>query len=368
MIILFPASTERVGVAIHVLNLSRLLHEQKLLSYVLCPKEGWLTDQCKSKNIPYKVIQLSYKPSEFLTSSWRLLRELTRAENGTILHLHGRFPLFISILSMLLNRKISYIVTVHQSLNVGNNGLFDWKERLEIFLLNHLTRIGSVSKGLLLEIQKKLALQSIQNIFLVPNFIEKYDYSPAPHKSIEQKIKIIAIGRLSVEKGFDILIQAIDYLIQTGTTDITCSIYGEGGEKDSLVKLIDEKSLQKYVFLKGAINNDTLRDSLPNYTMMVIPSRSESFGLVALEAFNAELPVIASNISGLNEVVRNNETGLLFDAEQPISLADKIRLMSNQDSSKSLYTRNALKWFTKYTDREKILSNYAEFYALGAKQ
>ncbi len=368
MIILFPSSTERVGVATHVLNLSRLLHEQKLLSYVLCPKEGWLTDQCKFENIPYKIIQLSYKPSKLLISSWRLFRELLTAKSGTILHLHGRFPLFVSILSMLLNKRIAYFATIHQFSDVGKNGLFDWKERLETFLLNYLTRIGCVSKGLLLEVQKKITSQAIQNLFIVPNFINHYDYSTIPYDSVDKKIKIVAIGRLSIEKGFDILIQAVDYLIQTGTTDITCVIYGEGPEKNSLSELIDKKNLKEYVLLKEVINNDELRYSLPNYSMMVIPSRSESFGLVALEAFNAELPVIASDISGLNEVVRNNETGLLFDAEQPILLAEKIRLMMGKDTPKSQLTRNAFEWFSKYTDRKKILSEYEKFYAIGAKK
>jgi len=368
MIILFPSSTERVGVAIHVLNLSRLLHEQQLLSYVLCPKEGWLIDQCKSENIPYRIVQLSYKPSKLLISSWRLFRELLTAQSGTILHLHGRFPLFISIFSMLLNRKISYVVTVHQFSNVGNNGLFDWKERLETFLLNYLTRIGCVSKGLLLEVQKKITSKSIQNLFVLPNFINHYEYSTIPYDPVDKKIKIVAIGRLSIEKGFDILIQAVEYLTQTGTTDIACAIYGEGPEKNSLSELIDKKNLKEFIFLKEVKNNDDLRYSLPNYTMLVIPSRSESFGLVALEAFNAELPVIASNILGLNEVVRDNETGLLFDAEQPILLAEKIRLMMGTDTPKSQLTRNALDWFIKYTDRGKILSEYKKFYAIGAKK
>lgn len=368
MIILFPSSTERVGVAIHVLNLSKLLHEQKRLSYVLCPKEGWLTDQCKSKNIPYKILHLSYKPSKLLISSWRLFRELFTVKNKTILHLHGRFPLFVSILSMFLNRNIAYFATIHQFSNVGNNGLFDWKERLETFLLNYLTRIGSVSKELSLEIQKKIASQSTQNIFTVPNFIEKYDYSTISHESADQQIKIISIGRLSIEKGFDILIQAVDYLIHTGTTNIICAIYGEGPEKEYLSQLINVKALNMYVSLKGGINNDDLRYSLQNYTMMIIPSRSESFGLVALEAFNAKLPVIASNISGLNEVVINNETGLLFDSEQPILLADKIRLMMSKDTPKAQLTRNAFEWFAEYTDRTRILSEYAKFYAIGAKK
>ncbi len=368
MIILFPASTDNVGVAIHVLNLSKLLREQNLLSYVLCCRQGWLVDQLHSENIPYKIIPLSYNPSKFFVSSWRLFRALLHVENGTILHLHGRFPLFISLLSMLLNTKINYFATIHQFSDVGDHGWLSWKEHLETFLLNRLSRIGAVSKGLALEIHQRVMSKSIHNIFIVPNFIKRYDYPFSTNRSSDQHIKIIAIGRLSHEKGFDVLIQAIEYLIQTNKINITCSIYGEGPEKHFLSQLIHEKNLNESIFLEGIVDNDDLRHRLPNYHLMVIPSRSESFGLVALEAFNAQLPVIASNIPGLNEIVRDNDTGLLFDTEKPISLSAKIFLMLNHDTLKSKCTANAFEWFSHYTDREKILSDYTKFYSIGAKR
>jgi glycosyltransferase involved in cell wall biosynthesis len=80
----------------------------------------------------------------------------------------------------------------------------------------------------------------------------------------------------------------------------------------------------KTIFFKGEINNSDVPDVLRRFDVFVIPSRSESFGVAAVEASSVGLPVIASNVGGLPEVVIDGETGLLFESENVNDLCDKL--------------------------------------------
>ena len=69
-VILFPSSVEPVGVATHVLNLARLLKDAEVLDTVVCPQEGWLSTRLRVEGLPCHVLNISFKPTEFLRSSW----------------------------------------------------------------------------------------------------------------------------------------------------------------------------------------------------------------------------------------------------------------------------------------------------------
>src|SRR5205814_955711 len=86
---------------------------------------------------------------------------------------------------------------------------------------------------------------------------------------------------------------------------------GDGPEKAGAEQLVRELGLERDVLFLG--NQDCMEELLPLADVFLLPSSSESFGLVALEAMSAEVPVVASNIGGLPEVVDHGATGYLHD-------------------------------------------------------
>jgi glycosyltransferase involved in cell wall biosynthesis len=131
------------------------------------------------------------------------------------------------------------------------------------------------------------------------------------------------VGRLREEKGQDVLIRAMA-IVAKSVPEACLLIVGDGPNREKLQKLSYDLGLQNYMFWGGQIDPD---DVIPYYAIMdavAVPSRFEGFGLTAAEAMAAGLPVVASNVDGLSEVVKNEETGYLVPSENSDFLADRI--------------------------------------------
>jgi len=105
-----------------------------------------------------------------------------------------------------------------------------------------------------------------------------------------------------------------------------------------------------------------VRRLLPTYDILVIPSRSESFGLVALEAYDASVPVIASDVPGLRKTVLDGKTGLLFESGSSTSLAAAVeRLMQSEPLAGELIA-GGKRYLQEYMPNDRLRSECREFY------
>ena len=124
-------------------------------------------------------------------------------------------------------------------------------------------------------------------------------------------LTIGALGRLSAEKGFDILIHAVDRML-TGGMEVNLLIAGEGSERDSLARLIAELHREDRIRLLGH-----RADAVALYEAMdiyALSSYREGLPNVVLEAMAMEVPVVATNIAGVPRLVASGETGELIEA------------------------------------------------------
>jgi len=147
---------------------------------------------------------------------------------------------------------------------------------------------------------------------------------------------ILAVGRLREKKGFDTLIEACRRLKQRGC-EFRCEIVGYGDEYEALRQQIDRDGLKAQVVLTGKLARDSVINRYNRATVFVQPSRIGQDGdrdgipNVLLEAMAMELPVVATRISGIPEVVRHELTGLLIEPDRPADLADTIeRLLGDK--------------------------------------
>jgi glycosyltransferase involved in cell wall biosynthesis len=125
---------------------------------------------------------------------------------------------------------------------------------------------------------------------------------------------VAGLGRLTPQKGFDILFAALVQL-----PHLEALIVGEGPERQRLERLRDELGLGERVRLPGATDDPAAL--LQEIDALVLPSRSEALPLVVLEAMHAGLPVVASDVGSVAEAVLDGVTGLLVPAEDPAALA-----------------------------------------------
>ena len=148
---------------------------------------------------------------------------------------------------------------------------------------------------------------------------------------------VLFVGRIDAIKGIDLLIRAIDCLVEKsclGKHDIGLIIVG--GDKDAdprietqemqrLRKMVSRLNLEEEVAFWGAQRQDLLPFFYSAAEAIILPSRYESFGMVALEAMGCGTPVIASRVGGLQFTVEDGRTGFLFPEGNWRDLAERIR-------------------------------------------
>lgn len=140
-----------------------------------------------------------------------------------------------------------------------------------------------------------------------------------------QKEQILFLGRLAANKGVNFLVRALA-IVRQKFPKVKLVISGEGEEKPSLQKLINELKLGEAVAWQGKMDLEGLIKLYAKSTVYVLPSinKLEAFGIVQLEAMACRTPVIASDIPGVNNVMEVGKSGLLVPKENPQALAGAI--------------------------------------------
>lgn len=194
-------------------------------------------------------------------------------------------------------------------------------------------------------------------IHIIPQGTNTADFPFKPRDiSTDKPIIILSVGRLSIEKGFHIAINAVAGLIKK-YPEIKYHIVGAGPEEENLVTLINSLGLQDTVTIFGAISTDKLLAHYSGAHMFILPSidfrdgsHTETQGVVLQEAQSSGLPIIASCTGGIPEIIKNGETGLLFDEEDVGQLVTHIETFIND---KELYQRLILQ------GRKDVEDNYS---------
>jgi glycosyltransferase involved in cell wall biosynthesis len=133
-----------------------------------------------------------------------------------------------------------------------------------------------------------------------------------------EPIPIGFIGRLDPIKRIPDLLHAVRLL----HGKVHLHIFGTGSERSRIESLVRELGLSDAVTMHGAIERP--QEALQQIDLLVLPSAAEGFGLVLIEAMAAGVPVVATDVAGIRDVVRNGETGLLVPAGSPPDLARAI--------------------------------------------
>ena len=127
------------------------------------------------------------------------------------------------------------------------------------------------------------------------------------------------ISELHKNKGLEYLIRAVKILCQSAAADLTLVIIGEGEERKNLEDLIKELKLENTVFLLGRRENAA--QYLKAFDIFTLTSVTEAFPYTILEAGAAGLPVVASGVGGIPEIIKSMESGILVKPRSPSEIA-----------------------------------------------
>ena len=165
-------------------------------------------------------------------------------------------------------------------------------------------------------------------------------------------------GRAQPYKGVPTLIEAAALLRREQIPDLAFVCCGAGPALASFQEMILEKRLDNFFFLG---RRDDVPHLLRSATIAVVPSVwAESFGLAVIEAMAAKVPVVASRVGGIPELVDHGETGLLVTPGDPVELAQAIKDLLNDPAERKRLSRHACQDATQRFDIERTIEALQE--------
>ena len=354
------ASTEVAGAEHVLLDIcNRLQGEGTAFEVCLFAFEGKETpfaNEVAANHIPLHFIRMQYPPF-YLGEIYRLIK-LFRKQSISVLHCHGaRADVIGGIAAKLCG--IPAVSTVHGFTAYSPKMRFyEW---LDIKALRFFIRaILAVSDKLRLKLlghgissEKILVLRNIPRLRFRPPDVNL--------ASRNGSLRLGFVGRLSPEKGLAFLVDAFGKL--RTDQDIHLNIIGEGPEKANIRTKVKSLGLEDRVTFHGYVPDPETIYSMID--LLILPSLTEGIPLTLLEGMSFGLPIIASDVGGIPEIVENNRSGLLVKAGSVDDLTEKMNLLIKDPDMRMRLGNGARERISSICDfdkwKETLLKVYRQF-------
>lgn len=186
-----------------------------------------------------------------------------------------------------------------------------------------------------------------ESIAVIPNGISLHQYRPVEPVQPRQAGLLLYVGSLWRMKGVDILLRAMARM-SSAFPSLRLKIVGGGGERPVLMRLVREAGLESRITFCGVLEQNQLLSLYREAMALVLPSRSEAFGIVLLEAMASGLPVVAADTGGIPEVVVSRENGLLFETESVERLEEQLEAIITQPDLRQRLSERGLHTVKNY--------------------
>ena len=275
---------------------------------------------------------------KFLLSTYRFVtRHILRSREINLINCHLSYP--AGFLGSIIRKKKGIPVVLTEHSLTENYFRSYYHKKCVIYALNKCSHIIAVSNFL----KRNIGKYTRNNISVVPNVVDVKNMKISEKPQKGQFRAGILGGYNNNGKGLDILIRSVAIL---KNEKLVVHVGGDGSLLDSYKKLVSELSVEKQFVFHGKINPPALPGFYSLLDFFILPSRSETFGVVLVEAMSCGIPVIASKCGGPEEIVTES-SGFLVEKEDPHALATAIdKMVSEYDS------------FNRHEIREYANSNF----------
>jgi len=286
------------------------------------------------------------------------VQRLIKFSNPDIIHTHLRVAELVIALLKKHNLKVPVVTTAH-----GFADKFNYF-KLRLFLVKRLIKdieghafVSNVIKEFYLK-YNLINAKSLTTI--IHNGYRSIGSSPRVKPIDKNNIKLILWGRLVERKGHKYAIEAVK-ILKEKYPHLRLDFYGAGPFEKKIREMINDAGLQQNVFLRGFSEN--ISQNLGAYDIALVPSFHEPFGMVFLEAFDAQIPVVAFDLPAGNEIIKQNVSGLLAVPSSSASLAEKIESLILDDKLRNKIITNGVQTLQDNFTIEKMSARYLAFYS-----
>lgn len=227
----------------------------------------------------------------------------------------------------------------------GTDVYLPWlfKRPISRLILRNANAVIALTRDMKQEMQKIYS----REVEVIPNGIELQDYRDLGAKAeIRRSLGlggderlVLFVGTLRPVKGLPFLIEAMSIMRQHNPV-ARLMLVGDGQERRGLQGLVEESDMEDAVTFVGEVPNEKVPEYMAAADVLVLPSLSEGFPVTILEAMAAGLPVVATRVGGLTEIVEDGENGFLVEPRSPQETADRLCLLLADDSLRERISRN----------------------------
>jgi len=221
-------------------------------------------------------------------------------------------------------------------------GRWRFKKMVSKLVLKSAEAVIALTEDIKREIEKICD----RDVYVIPNGIDLERFENLSKEQSRGKLEIkqgeqiiIYVGRFRPEKGVQYLIQAMD-IIRQKDANARLILGGEGPEEGNLKRLVEQLNLGACINFAGQIPNEKVPEYMTASNVFVLPSLSEGFGIVNLEAMASGLPIVASKVGGLPEIITDGENGFLVEPKNPEQIAERVLLLLKDDELKGKISRS----------------------------
>ena len=346
------------GIKTHLLTLLDGLDKARYEPVVICPPNTSLF--CEAEDAGYRVIPLNLvgeiNPAKDLAAIIQLRRILGHIKPH-ILHIHSaKAGLVGRIAAALMIHRPAVALTVHSFVfdeRVGRKKrvIVSWTERR---LCQITDRIIAVSRALRDEIIADMGLDP-RHISVIYNGIKFQEFSKTGHEGF----RIGTVSRLAPQKGVEYFIRAAAIVLGKFPS-ARFTIIGDGPFRTELEKLAVDLGIGESVEFMG-FQSDVL-SIVADFDLFVLTSTRETFGLTLVEALSLGVPVVASRVGGIPEIIDGSTTGLLAEPRDQDDIAEKIcSLLEDRDFARQL-GKNGYEYVKEHFGSDRMVGEVQAVY------
>ena len=196
---------------------------------------------------------------------------------------------------------------------------------------------------------------------VIPDGLDLERFSPVDRKAQPTRVRILTIGRLIPRKGFHLLIQALPQVIAEARVDFEIEIVGDGPHRDTLMAMAKDLKVNQIVRFSGSVSYSELPQKYREADVFVLCSLAEGMPLVVLEAMGTGLPIVASRVQGIEDLVRVGVNGALFPPNDVNGLAKSLAGFINDGAARIRMGKSSIDLVQKY-DWKNIANAYLAIY------